>query len=410
MAVQILTDSGYLGYPLMKEPTWSSDFTLAAVFIGSVLGMTTMGVLGDLVGRARTMRLTLCLTVLGALIPAAAFGNDASYYCIIFIGRCVLGVGFGGTFTLAAVSASECSVTDAERLPDVGCVLVWLVSGLSLPYVVSIVLLAGIHPSPPQEWAPQVQFRLLLALGAVPASFAYFSLPSEPSHDVQAQLTLQQSEERGASGLRVALQNDPLTKKHLIGTTLTWFFFDIAFYGNAVFTPIIAKKICMTGRKLESGCEQSLLDTAMQSLIISSCSIPACFISVKLVGRTGVKAQTVLGLAIVAVLSAAMGIACSVDSENETLIFPLFCALTFSLGAGPCVGTYVMPTFCFPSHIRATCHGVSAAGGKIGALVGALIFPIVSKSTAGLPGVLFIECGACCLGVLVGAICLPSAW
>merc|ERR1719262_481693 len=47
------------------------------------------------------------------------------------------------------------------------------------------------------------------------------------------------------------------------------------------------------------------------------------------------------------------------------------CLLVFALNSGPSVGTYILPTLCYPSHIRSTFHAFSAFLGKLGAVIGA---------------------------------------
>jgi PHS family inorganic phosphate transporter-like MFS transporter len=38
------------------------------------------------------------------------------------------------------------------------------------------------------------------------------------------------------------------------------------------------------------------------------------------------------------------------------------------------VTTYVLPTLAFPAEVRATLHGISAASGKVGGIVGTTVF------------------------------------
>lgn len=67
-------------------------------------------------------------------------------------------------------------------------------------------------------------------------------------------------------------------------------------------------------------------------------------------------------------------------SNAATLLEVLFCILTLLLNFGPSLGTYVLPALCFPTTIRSTCHGLSSTGGKIGAVIGTLIFEPISES------------------------------
>ena len=55
------------------------------------------------------------------------------------------------------------------------------------------------------------------------------------------------------------------------------------------------------------------------------------------------------------------------------LEFGLLCGLIFALNWGVNVSTYVLPTEAFPSEIRSSFFGVSAAMAKFGALLGTTI-------------------------------------
>merc|ERR1719291_600628 len=45
----------------------------------------------------------------------------------------------------------------------------------------------------------------------------------------------------------------------------------------------------------------------------------------------------------------------------------------FFLNSGPNITTFIFPAEVFPTRVRATCHGISAASGKMGALVGTVL-------------------------------------
>ena len=61
-----------------------------------------------------------------------------------------------------------------------------------------------------------------------------------------------------------------------------------------------------------------------------------------------------------------------------------YCSFLFFCNFGPNTTTFVIPTESFPTAIRSTCHGVSAAAGKIGAAVGVAIFiPIINTFGSG---------------------------
>ncbi|CAJ1355315.1 unnamed protein product [Effrenium voratum] len=165
-AASFISDPGYLGHPLRQEPQWSKDLTPAAVFLGAMLGMLFMGRLGDTLGRTRAMQVTLAFTVLGSLIPACCFGGDSAVFGIVMLGRLILGIGVGGIYPLSAVSSAEGCEEAAEKGKHVGQAFFFQTVGQVAPYLVAALLLVLFQPNSPAEWVPQLQFRLLFALGA----------------------------------------------------------------------------------------------------------------------------------------------------------------------------------------------------------------------------------------------------
>lgn len=97
------------------------------------------------------------------------------------------------------------------------------------------------------------------------------------------------------------------------------------------------------------------------------------------------------------------------DSSQATgAKFTLFCAITVALNAGPNVSTYVLPASAFRRSERGTFHGLSAAAGKLGAVVGAFAFPPLVEGV-GLAGVMWMQVGVALLGAAASVFFLrPS--
>lgn len=82
-------------------------------------------------------------------------------------------------------------------------------------------------------------------------------------------------------------------------------------------------------------------------------------------------------------------------------LFTAFYGLTFFFGnAGPNLTTFIMPGECFPRHIAAAGHGISAAAGKLGAVLGSFCLPLVLDK-AGVAPVLAACAATAALGALV---------
>lgn len=88
---------------------------------------------------------------------------------------------------------------------------------------------------------------------------------------------------------------------------------------------------------------------------------------------------------------------------NHTTVGGLMTVFTLSqlfLNMGPDCTTWLMPVEVFPTSVRATAHGISAAAGKCGAILTAFAFGTVTDRI-GLPGVLGLFSGIMVLNALV---------
>ena len=66
---------------------------------------------------------------------------------------------------------------------------------------------------------------------------------------------------------------------------------------------------------------------------------------------------------------------------NAADFMVLYCLTFFFANWGPNATTFVIPAECFPTSWRTTAHGISAASGKAGAILGAFGFQYASQPT-----------------------------
>ncbi|KAI9074486.1 hypothetical protein K1719_043548 [Acacia pycnantha] len=65
---------------------------------------------------------------------------------------------------------------------------------------------------------------------------------------------------------------------------------------------------------------------------------------------------------------------------NHVGFVVLYSLTFFFANFGPNATTFVVPAEIFPARFRSTCHGISAASGKLGAIVGAFGFLALAQS------------------------------
>ena len=77
----------------------------------------------------------------------------------------MLGLGVGGIYPLSAVSSAEGCHEGSAKGKHVAQAFFFQTVGQVAPYLVAMLLLVLFQPSTPAAWVPQLQFRLLFALG-----------------------------------------------------------------------------------------------------------------------------------------------------------------------------------------------------------------------------------------------------
>ncbi|MGC8513515.1 MAG: MFS transporter [Acidimicrobiales bacterium] len=387
--------------------------------LASVAGALTFGKLMDKLGRKRMYGVEVSILVLGAILSAFAW-NFAS----LFVFRLIVGYGVGGDYATSAVITSEYA-NKKSRGKLVGTVFAMQGFGLLMgPAIASIFLASGL--------SNDLSWRLMLGLGAIPAaSVVYlrrkiretprYSLGIQGDTDFTANtvawVTGQQpavalaGQTNGSAttgkrvnghvvGAKVAVAK--LTSKpfllRLIGTAGSWFLMDIAFYGNSVSSPLILKLLQPKG---------TLLDHTLISLaIFAVAAFPGYWLAVYLMDRIGRKRIQWQGFL---VMTIAFGLIWIIpDGASAVGIFlPLFAISYFFIEFGPNETTFVYPSEIFPTSVRGTADGISAAGGKTGAFLGALLVPHLLNSI-GIRGVMGVMAAVSLLGIALTVFALPE--
>jgi MFS family permease len=162
----------------------------------------------------------------------------------------------------------------------------------------------------------------------------------------------------------------------LCGTAACWFLFDVLFYGNTLFTPVVLEKAF--------GPSETLLQTARDATVLNLISLPGYFVSVFTIGKyqTPAWVQT-QGFMFMAVLYGMIGLsfdALSGPGTPKSSLLVLYGLTFFFSNYGPNTSTFMLPSLTFSPRCRSTLNGICAACGKIGALLGATLFaPVANK-------------------------------
>ncbi|THH07462.1 hypothetical protein EW145_g3370 [Phellinidium pouzarii] len=185
--------------------------------------------------------------------------------------------------------------------------------------------------------------------------------------------------------------------KILLGTCSCWFLLDIAFYGINLNQNVVLQQIGFDGS--EGTPWEKLFKIATGNLIITALGfVPGyyvCVLTIEWLGRKWIQIQGFLLAALF------LGILAGKFETMGTVPFIVcFALLQFFFNFGANTTTYCYPAEVFPTRFRAFAHGLSAAMGKVGAIISALVFNTLTD-TIGTPNVLWIFFGCC----IAGAFC-----
>ncbi|CCE64545.1 hypothetical protein TPHA_0I00380 [Tetrapisispora phaffii CBS 4417] len=416
-----------LGVSMMSYVYWqghmpSSTTTLLKVStsVGTVFGQVGFGTLADVVGRKKIYGLELIVVIVTTILQCTAGQSPAvNFVAILTTYRIVMGIGIGGDYPLSSIITSEFSTTK-WRGAIMGAVFANQAWGQILGGIIAIILVAaykgdlegantGLECGLECQRACDQMWRILIGFGALPGLIAlYFRLtiPESPRYHLDVNLELNQTLTAGSVD---SIPTDDEKKpqfnttvhsigpeqttrdienlegkkpkvsfrdfchhfgqwkygKILLGTAGTWFMLDVAFYGLALNSAVILQTI---GYASSNNVYQKLYNSAAGNLIlICAGSLPGYWCSVFTIDIIGRKPIQIMGFVLLTALFCIIGFA--YDKLSDSGLLALYVLCQFFCNFGPNVTTFIIPGEIFPTRYRSTAHGISAASGKIGAII-----------------------------------------
>ena len=168
-------------------------------------------------------------------------------------------------------------------------------------------------------------------------------------------------------------------------------------YANALFSSEVTKAIIAapTAASDAADVHRYLQQVATSTLILGLCALPGYLAATAVIDSWGRRRLQLVGYAGMTasyvVCAVALRDASSASPPSAGAFYALY-GLTFCCCNLVNVTTYVIPAEIFPTAIRATGHGLSAASGKVGAAIGASLMPaILAASNGSLSSVMAVS-------------------
>lgn len=423
---------------------------------GTLAGQLFFGWLGDKLGRKKVYGITLMLMCLASIASGLSFGHDAkAVMATLCFFRFWLGFGIGGDYPLSATIMSEYA-NKKTRGAFIAAVFAMQGFGILAGGIFAMLVSAAFQArfkapayevNPAASTVPEADYvwRIILMVGAIPALLTYYwrmkmpetarytalvaknvkqanadmskylnmdveggQEPQKEAQKVEVSATTGSSQPGNSFGL---FSKEFLTKHglHLLGTTSTWFLLDIAFYSQNLFQKDIFSAVgWIPPAKTMNAIEEVYTIARAQTLIALCSTVPGYWFTVALIDVIGRFAIQLLGFAMMTIFMFALAFPYDHWTKKGNHIgFVVMYSLTFFFANfGPNATTFVVPAEIFPARLRSTCHGISAAAGKLGAIIGAFGFLYLaqnqdkSKADAGYPAGIGVKNSLIVLGAV----------
>jgi PHS family inorganic phosphate transporter-like MFS transporter len=378
------------------QSTFQTSLISSLTLAGAIFGQILFGILGDLIGRFKSFMITVIMVIVSTLASAFVFDSSlVSIYTWLAVYRFILGVGIGGEYPLSATISSESSspVNRGQRIA-----LVFSMQGAGVLISSLIVYLSLLATVP--NW---LIWRYSLGITSIPALiifyFRYRTFSSQSDTDVYQKIVADRQMTQKKK-LSTMFELNRSSIYYLIGTAGSWLIFDIAFYANSLFNATLTEAM---------GLGNSLMDQSKNAVYLALMALPGYLVAVLTINLIRRKILQWMGFLMIAVLYTVMGIWLSWFKDHRLLLIITYGLTFFFSNFGPNMSTFIIPAEApvFPTLVRSTSHGISAAMGKIGAVIGvAALKPLVDS--LGLSVVLIICGGLSLLGLIWTLIFVPS--
>ncbi|KAL4942190.1 hypothetical protein BDV06DRAFT_212079 [Aspergillus oleicola] len=332
--------------------------------IGEIFGMLFFGVLIDRMGRRTGIIAATSFLVLGVALAAAAHGtSELGMFWMMIISRGVAGFGAGGEYPVCATSATEAADETAKLRKKRGFLVASTTDfaidmGFVSAGIIALIVLACFN-----QQAREGVWRVCFGIGFVlPIVVCFF------------RIRMINSTQYRKHAIKRKYPYWLVLKRYwkpMLGTSLTWFFYDFVSYPFGLFSSTIISQL---------NPNNSTVQNIGYGTVINCFYLPGCLLGGILMDRIGRKQTMTLGFLTWAIWGFILGGAL----HPIQTVFPLFIVMYGIFNAlgemGPGVSTFLCAAEAFPTPLRGHFLGLAAAVGKAGASIGTEVFTPIQES------------------------------
>ncbi|KAI5287562.1 hypothetical protein KEM52_001528 [Ascosphaera acerosa] len=392
--------------PTACNKTWTNSVEYLEI-CGIIVGQILVGIIGDSIGRRWGLIQDAAIMFLGLIMLTAGWGVTLNGWVICYAWSLFFyGIGVGGEYPMTATSGMENAVgagritTKEDRLHrgrKVTSAFLMQGWGQFVNQVLLIILLLCFHHGsgndPYSKVSAQWTFRVSFAIPAVGTLWlVYYRV-----YRMKSASTVLEAAKRKTGSVT---GYDPKALKlcfkefggRILATSMGWFMNDVFFYGNKLFQNEFIAVITPDSNSIMPGWLYNLINVG-----VSLCGyyLASFLIDNKLYGR---KKMQIVGFLMDFILFVipAFKFDYYLEKAHVHSFQAMYFLSSFFNQFGPNSVTFLVAAEVFPTPVRASAHGFSAAWGKAGALLASVLYNYIDTQTKfyvvpwfGLAGVVF---------------------
>ncbi|KAF2312190.1 hypothetical protein GH714_028417 [Hevea brasiliensis] len=312
-------------------PTIVNNMVVGVALVGTLSGQLVFGWLGDKLGRKKVYGITLILMVTCAIFSGISFGSTAKSVigCLCFF-RFWLGFGIGGDYPLSATIMCEYANKKTRGA-----------------FIAAVFAMQG-----------RFLWRIVLMVGAFPAALTYYwrmKMPETGRYTALVQGNAKQAAMDMGRVLEIEIEEEQDK---------------VLQFKAANEYPLLSNEFY---KRHGVHLIEEVYENPRMFIVALFGTFPGYWFTVVFIENLGRFTIQLLGFFMMSVFMLVMGIKYEYLKDHKWLFALLYGLTFFFANFGPNSTTFVFPAELFPTRVRSTCHALSAAAGKAGAMIGAFV-------------------------------------
>lgn len=370
------------------DKNWVSAVTYMEI-IGIIVGQILVGYIGDSIGRRFGLIQDAMIMVLGLIMLMASWGTSLNGWVICYAWSLFFySIGVGGEYPMTATMGMEkdriTRATSADDRLHRGrkVTQAFLMQGIgqfaNQAILIILLLIFNRHGGTPySNTAAQYTFRVAFAFPAIGTLWlVYYRAYKMP----QASKALNEMKKKSnitgydVKSLKNIMKNFPT---RVVATTGIWFANDVFFYGNKLFQGEFIKVLSPGNDSVMVGWLWNMVNIGVSLVGYYMASF---FIDNKFYGR---KRMTMVGnlIMFICFVVPAFNYEHYTSPAHIKEFQAMYFIASWATQFGPNCTSFLVAAEVYPTSIRATAHGLSAAAGKLGALFASVLYNYIDTQT-----------------------------